>query len=309
MAHLKVGGANLFYQLTLLDEQTHADENGVVNLSTALKWQESRVKFCRTALHYRDTVLHSNQSVNLSKGGRTMWLPGRQSLINQIKYATKIVRVLRQVVEQFGSERISAGGLSDSNFNAHPEGVKTKTRYSLCGVFMWDKCFQFRPEREEYFGRNFIVIQMHSDKTGYWFVDNGRKNYIITHRSTDEEEEATVPTDPTDTTTDPIPGSSKQLLPKKGHGLSRLLAEAIDPPGIQVSGSYESLKGFRRRLLARPRQTYKDVTSIFKWESDSSDPDGPSSCIVTFESEELRERFVQEQPIPAGLILRPVSIY
>lgn len=76
-------------------------------------------------------------------------------------------------------------------------------------------------------------------------------------------------------------GSSHKLLPKKGHGLSRLIAEAKDPPIVELTGTVEGLKSFRKR--------HKTLTCSTTYKLREK-----HRLIVEFKTFPQREKFLQE---------------
>nr|WFF64103.1 MAG: E2 protein [Betta papillomavirus 1] len=85
------------------------------------------------------------------------------------------------------------------------------------------------------------------------------------------------------------PNRSNKSIPTKGHGLALLLAQAKDPPALQVTGITNIVKGVRRRLLLK-KHLFVDITSLFHW---SGTPD--HSFIILFKSEEQRTEFLEQK--------------
>lgn len=95
--------------------------------------------------------------------------------------------------------------------------------------------------------------------------------------------------------------SRHRSLPR--HGLSRLRRlqeEARDPLLICLKGQANNLKCWRHRCNNKFSHLFSEVSSIFKWIGLEDDMGSSSRMLITFESNNQRQRFLQSVHLPKG---------
>ena len=87
-----------------------------------------------------------------------------------------------------------------------------------------------------------------------------------------------------------------------GGRLTRLLAEAADPPVILLRGDANTLKCYRYRFRKRHAGGFRFVSTTWSWIGDASnDRIGRSRMLLAFYSESQREKFIHTMKLPTGV--------
>ncbi|QYW06016.1 E2 protein [Papillomaviridae sp. Haddock_c2655] len=89
---------------------------------------------------------------------------------------------------------------------------------------------------------------------------------------------------------------SDKLSTRGGVGksrLARLISEAVDPPGLCISGSIETLKGVRRRLIHPTTPSFQSYTMTTKSYNRDDTPASKPFFLIFFNSTEERWDFLQ----------------
>lgn len=87
-----------------------------------------------------------------------------------------------------------------------------------------------------------------------------------------------------------------------GGRLTRLLADAADPPVILLRGDANTLKCYRYRFRKKHAGGFRFVSTTWSWIGDASnDRIGRSRMLVAFYSESQREKFIHTMKLPTGV--------
>ncbi|QKR71896.1 E2 [Wels catfish papillomavirus 1] len=127
------------------------------------------------------------------------------------------------------------------------------------------------------------------DTGGLYFLYNKQKIYYDQYdapKKTKKKKRA-----PSRVPQEPHVGLTKQLLPKTGHGVQRLLAEAADPPIIEFKGKLEVIKGFVKRALINHPEIVQTSTT-YHWGLPSK-REPLSSVLMQFKDVTGRDHFLQ----------------
>lgn len=89
---------------------------------------------------------------------------------------------------------------------------------------------------------------------------------------------------------------------QSGGRLTRLLADAADPPVILLRGDANTLKCYRYRFRKKHAGGFRFVSTTWSWIGDASnDRIGRSRMLLAFYSESQREKFIQTMKLPTGV--------
>ncbi|AXH77351.1 MAG: E2 protein [Lutjanus campechanus-associated papillomavirus 1] len=293
-----------------LEQKQFKGRKKVKSLSSGLEQLFREALYVNHALMYRATNNTPTHLLQLVSNGKALQLQSQTVLEHLKKALEEFIPVVQDLLEsKVASGIFSYHDLQPVAYNSAPiKTIKQGGHYTANGYPTYN--FIYMKDTE------WIKIKPQSDAKGFFWLDKTKKIYYFKHSvSTDKPpkrpvkggraktkkcKKTTPPPAAAEVVSHPLEG--KTLLPKKGHGLSRLLAEAKDPPGIEISGRYEVVKGHRRRLL-QSQHKFKDISPLFKWKS------GTVAFIILFDSETKREEFLESGSTTSHIKLRLCSFY
>ncbi len=279
-------------------EQLWLDKNKrkVVNAITALDYFQRELGFVHNCQLYKErnalpdkkfTVMSPVPFVFLSKARYT----------EQQTQLERILKSVQQLVDEKITGKFSYHDLSWEGF-MHSPGyiVKQGGQYNERGYPTF--VHFYIPQGE----KPYLKVTPEGDAEGFFFHYNGHKTYYYRFPESEEDSSTAPPKKKAKkkTTkvkhTEPVPpsavGSSHTSLPKTGHGLDRLLAEAKDPPVLEFRGSINVIKGFRRRALEKYGTLILGSTSTYHW--GKAHHNETVYCMFSFETVSKRKQFLQE---------------
>lgn len=288
--------------LPSLDKERVKKRSKAVTISGGIKYLEAELAFVEACISYRHSENDFGRLKQVIIDGSAVQVPSftvLEALEHQLRELLKITVDVK--AHGWGSGKWSPNDFSYANYNWRPENVlKQNGTYDRNGYPIYSKLFlylkgklhQFTPQGDEY------GFYFQSDQYKVYYYQF-KEDYANMQLSDDE------PTPSTSHSTQAAPpkksvkksvkkqrpakgaptekGASNTVV-TKGHGLQLLLAQAKDPPGVEISGHYEKLKGFRRRTLAKNLKC-KDLSSLFKWR------DGKWCFIILFDTESAASAF------------------
>ncbi|UDM59206.1 E2 [Trematomus bernacchii papillomavirus] len=271
--------------------------------------------YVTACLTYRESQRLPHHLFQGVVNGKAIQIPSVFALISIKKGLQDFIPIVKSLLDS---------GVGTGKFNYHdlqPSAYKQAPVDTIKQIGYYDK--RGYPTYAAFYikERNiWTKIIPEGDEKGFYWKDKTKKIYYYTFPQQEEEEE-TAPTPPlkgAKKAKPPPKGAkkpklvkvlkqkrpaegpkSKQLLGREGHGLKRLLAEAHDPPGIEISGPYEIIKGQRRRLMQK--NTFLDITSLYNWKK------GKKAFVILFQSVQAREEFLTTHKTTSDISIRLCS--
>lgn len=286
-------------ELLRLERQQFKGRYYVKSLASGITQLEKEIEYFKACLAYRkehNLPTHLQQLVFQSKA---IQLPSLTVLEHLLKDATELLPVLHRLnTSGIASGRFSYHDLQPPAYKANPTNtVKQGGHYNPKGYPTYLALYMHHNQKWHKY-----IPQ--SDADGFYFMADQKKVYYYKFKA-DYGDFHNDSTPSTSTESPPEKGKKKKkkkakkakgpekgrktLVPRtvKGGRLGRLLAEARDPPAIEISGAIEVIKGHRRRI--KKAGGYKDITGVFHWSK------GNPCFIVLFNCEQERTEFLERK--------------
>ncbi|QYW06036.1 E2 protein [Papillomaviridae sp. Seabass_c17043] len=271
-------------------------------LEKGLNWTQEMLEHVKEQLVYKHT--HKVPRGVVQTNG--FQFASTAQLEEENKQYTKMAKVLQEVFNQFGdSNKWHPHDFNYGSFVSNPGYVlKQHGAYNGRGYPTFDMFYVKQ-------GNQYEKCPVKGDSYGFYFELNGEKMYYYRYNDTDSEDEVVEvpltkppgkhkskkkhtekPQSEHRTQSGPVPGSSKHLLGREGHGLSRLLAEAKDPPVLEFRGTTNVLKGFRRRVKEHYSHMIQGSTSTYHW--GLSHHVAECYMMISFDTPQMRSEFLKK---------------
>lgn len=281
---------------SLSDQEKAFHKLKVKDLKTAIIYLTDQVGFLHNQELYRKRNGVSHKSGLVTEGTTSFLFESESQTQLKLKQGKDLLKRFQELFDAFGNiSGFNIGDLSWGALLANPAYVLKK------GGSYNDRGY---PVYAEFFYKahgKWYRETPASDAKGFYFFGLGQEKVYFYNFPSDSDEEEPQPGPSTKQkkqkkhkVTKPKPKarppqSSKHLLGRKGHGLSRLLAEAADPPIVEFRGPLEQIKGFRRRVLQKYTGLFSGTSSSYIWSHKKE-----HRFLIEFESVEQRSKFLEE---------------
>lgn len=287
--------------LSAQKQKVEKDCKKIKDLHSAAEYLQDLIGLAHNTLLFKQRNDIGSKPHTSSEGKTVYHLESTSKLENDIRDNQKLFEVVEALMKQMGNIRgFNCGDISFGSFMTTPAFVlKRGGSYNDRGYPVYD-AFYFRGPRNI-----FLEEKPKGDAKGFYFHALGESErhyyYLFAGEESDEEQPQPGPSkeQPVKKTSKPkkakpVPkltagavGSSKVLLDRTGHGLSRLLAEARDPPLIEFKGPLEVVKGFRRRAEAKYGSLILSSSTTYRLTRDKA-----HRCLFEFRSVSDRDTFL-----------------
>ncbi|QYW06030.1 E2 protein [Papillomaviridae sp. Seabass_c1851] len=271
-------------ELIKLERASFLGRYKVKTLQSGIEQLKREILYFEAAIKYREEnklPRHLFQAVHNRKAIQIPSLTALESLLQQAQSFLPKLESLKQ--SGVASGVFQYKDLQPRAFEEQPKGtIKQGGHYSPNGYPTYLALYM---ELRDGWNK----LKPESDADGFYFMHGNKKVYYFRFQGPPSP----PPTQPKKKKAkkkhqaSPDKGAAHHVV-TKGHGLSLLLAQAKDPPGIEIRGPTEVLKGQRRRIKAKGG--FKDISGIFHWKSHSD-----ACFIVLFDSSKQREEFLQRK--------------
>ncbi|UDM59449.1 E2 [Wesgulfec papillomavirus] len=255
-------------------------------LDKGLTYLGLKLEFLEAVKKYRKKhKLTSPQGGPISQGNLHVLLPGVREVSQTQLNVWKVEDAMKGIRKQFGDSKDWKPRDFEYNSLVHTPTnvVKRGGRYDSHGDNVY---FMFYVPTGK---GTWIEDKPGVDEQGHYFTGHGSEKIYFYRYNPEEEPQAgpsaaPAPPPKKKQPKKASPKGSKTLLPRTGHGLKRLLAEARDPYTVEFSDpSLERIKGFRKRCLKKwPRLK---ATSTYSWHK------GDHRCMFQWKTGKGRDLF------------------
>ncbi|WAQ80614.1 MAG: E2 protein [Fish-associated papillomavirus 1] len=278
----------------------------VKDLETGIDYLKDEAGYYHNVMLYRHRHKMSRAGVRLVDWGQTgnkpiiFDMPSLDFAEKMFRDSTQMAKSMKKLLDSIGNIKITVGDLDFDTFMQSPARVfKIGGFYSIEGYPTFHMFYIPKP------GGQYFAEKPQRDSKGFYFTGLGTERHYYYIFDTEEVEETHAVEEPQPgpsharskrrkqrepQTGLPVSaiGTEHQSLGRKGHGVSRLLAEARDPPVIEFSGKLEQIKGFRKRALKKYIHLISSSTSTYKW---GVHPE--HKCLFEFNSFSERSKFLK----------------
>ncbi|AXH74261.1 MAG: E2 protein [Melanogrammus aeglefinus-associated papillomavirus 2] len=267
------------YQLHAIQVSIQTAERNIKSLADGIEILKEKLDLNTDFTNFRKVQKLPNVGQDLSSRKSAVHIPSVAAIHSENNQLEQVLKACVRVFQDFGnSPGWKPVDFTWGVYNSSPARVLKKgTHYNTKGVVQYTTFYV--PSMKGGFTEDKPVI----DKKGHYFTGLGNTRHYYYLLADSEAEPQSGPSTSAKKKSTPRLGP-KTSLGRKGHGLSRLLAEAKDPPIIEWKGSLEVIKGFRKRASAK--YSVK-CSSTYRWNKDHR-------CMFEFPSYEARDKFLKE---------------
>ncbi|AXH75395.1 MAG: E2 protein [Melanogrammus aeglefinus-associated papillomavirus 1] len=284
----------------------HKQKKKIKDLKKCVDYLTDHEGFLHNCILYKSRNGVSHKTATLHQGKHVMVLPSDSQLKHELEQVSEVSKAFTRLYEQKGN--IPGFNPQDTDYSSYVKSpsnvIKRGGQYDERGYPVYSM-FYVPSHRNVY-----VEEKPQSDDRGFYFLALGqRKHYFFLFQpDSDEEEPQLEPSakvaKPVKTKTTPkrapsktvakrapsvpAPSKSKVLLGRTGHGLSRLLAEAKDPPIVEFEGTLEEIKGFRKRAEKKYHHLISRSSTTYTWKL------GSKRFMFQFSSYAKRSQFLDE---------------